>query len=235
MTARQALWALIAISTSLRLGWAASLGPGNDEAYHYLFALHTDWSYIDHPPMLAAVETVGLMLAGGRALDAAATRRASHDLRALLERAPRFARRRIGDHVQTVGLADVHGDVIEPPTATDHVVGQTRRVTGHLEQQQADVVPDGVRHRCEATERHAVRVVDHHGSEAEHVLVEAAEAVEVGGDECGVAEPGSVVAGCVHAVMVASRTSARHRWKHATSAPCAGRRPLPRVRVALGT
>ena len=129
--------------------------------------------------------------------------------------------------VEPVGLADVHGDVIEPPTATDHVVGQTRRVTGHLEQQQADVVPDGVRHRCEATERHAVRVVDHHGSEAEHVLVEAAEAVEVGGDECGVAEPGSVVAGCVHAVMVASRTSARHRWKHATSAPCAGQRRLP--------
>lgn len=66
MTARRALWALIAISTSLRMGWAAGLGPGNDEAYHYLFAVHTDWGYIDHPPMLAAVEALGLMLAGGR-------------------------------------------------------------------------------------------------------------------------------------------------------------------------
>ena len=35
---------------------------------------------------------IAVMLAGGRALDAAAARRASHDLRALLERAPRFAR-----------------------------------------------------------------------------------------------------------------------------------------------
>ncbi|TDL09944.1 cadmium-translocating P-type ATPase [Mycolicibacterium obuense] len=60
---------------------------------------------------------IAVMLTGGRALDAAATRRASHDLRALLERAPRFARRRIGDHVQTVELADVCVDdvlVISP-------------------------------------------------------------------------------------------------------------------------
>ena len=40
---------------------------------------------------------IAVMLSTGRALDAAAQRRASHDLRALLERAPRFARRRVGD------------------------------------------------------------------------------------------------------------------------------------------
>lgn len=60
---------------------------------------------------------IAVMLTGGRALDAAATRRASHDLRALLERAPRFARRRIGDQVEIVGLADVRVDdvlVISP-------------------------------------------------------------------------------------------------------------------------
>ena len=62
MTPRHALWALIALSMALRLTWAASLGPGNDEAYHYLFAVHPDWSYFDHPPMLAVVERVGLML-----------------------------------------------------------------------------------------------------------------------------------------------------------------------------
>ena len=50
---------------------------------------------------------IAVMLAGGRALDAAATRRASHDLRALLERAPRFARRRVGTEVSVVPLAEV--------------------------------------------------------------------------------------------------------------------------------
>ncbi len=54
MTSRHALWLLILVSTLLRLGWAASVELGNDEAYHYLFATHLDWSYFDHPPMLAA-------------------------------------------------------------------------------------------------------------------------------------------------------------------------------------
>jgi heavy metal translocating P-type ATPase len=56
---------------------------------------------------------IALMLTGGRALDAAATRRASRDLTALLERAPRFARRRVGTQVEVVGLADVDvGDIL---------------------------------------------------------------------------------------------------------------------------
>ena len=50
---------------------------------------------------------IAVMLAGGRALDAAAQRRASRDLRALLERAPRFARRRIGTQVGVIPLAEV--------------------------------------------------------------------------------------------------------------------------------
>jgi hypothetical protein len=65
MTPRRALWVLIAVSGLLRLGWAAALGPGNDEAYHYLFMVHPDWSYFDHPPMLAVVERLGPALAGG--------------------------------------------------------------------------------------------------------------------------------------------------------------------------
>ena len=48
-------------------GLAASLGLGNDEAYHYLFAVHRDWSYFDHPPMLAVVERLGIGSGGGRA------------------------------------------------------------------------------------------------------------------------------------------------------------------------
>jgi heavy metal translocating P-type ATPase len=56
---------------------------------------------------------IALMLATGRWLDAAAERRASHDLRALLEHAPRFARRRTADGVEQVPLADVAvGDLL---------------------------------------------------------------------------------------------------------------------------
>ncbi len=55
---------------------------------------------------------VAVMLAGGRALDAAASRRASRDLKALLERAPRFARRRTGDVVEVIPIGDVVVDDI---------------------------------------------------------------------------------------------------------------------------
>ncbi|GFG50323.1 cadmium-translocating P-type ATPase [Mycolicibacterium agri] len=53
---------------------------------------------------------IAVMLAGGRALEAAAERRASKDLRALLAHAPRFARRRIGAEVTVVPLAEVAVD-----------------------------------------------------------------------------------------------------------------------------
>ncbi|MDF3299135.1 heavy metal translocating P-type ATPase [Streptomyces tropicalis] len=56
---------------------------------------------------------IALMLATGRTLEAAARRRASHDLRALLEHAPRTARRRTGAAVRTVPLAEVAvGDLL---------------------------------------------------------------------------------------------------------------------------
>jgi heavy metal translocating P-type ATPase len=50
---------------------------------------------------------IGVMLASGRALESAAQRRATRDLRSLLERAPRFARRRVGADVTVVPLAEV--------------------------------------------------------------------------------------------------------------------------------
>jgi heavy metal translocating P-type ATPase len=53
---------------------------------------------------------IAVMLASGRALEAAAERRATHDLRALLEHAPRFARRRVGDEVSVIPLAEVAVD-----------------------------------------------------------------------------------------------------------------------------
>jgi heavy metal translocating P-type ATPase len=56
---------------------------------------------------------IAVMLATGRALDAAAQRRATRDLRALLERAPRTARRRIGDIVSEVPVDEVAvGDLV---------------------------------------------------------------------------------------------------------------------------
>ncbi|MFE6691794.1 heavy metal translocating P-type ATPase [Streptomyces sp. NPDC057743] len=53
---------------------------------------------------------IAVMLATGRALEAAASRRAYRDLRALLERAPRSARRRRGAEVATVDVTEVAVD-----------------------------------------------------------------------------------------------------------------------------
>ena len=56
---------------------------------------------------------IAVMLATGQALDAAAERRATKDLRALLDRVPRTARRRVGDDVEIVALeAIVVDDVV---------------------------------------------------------------------------------------------------------------------------
>ncbi|MEU9571058.1 heavy metal translocating P-type ATPase [Streptomyces massasporeus] len=56
---------------------------------------------------------IGLMLATGRTLETAARRRASHDLRALLEHAPRSARRRTEDGVRSVPLSEIAvGDLL---------------------------------------------------------------------------------------------------------------------------
>ena len=67
MTPKQALWMLIAGSALIRLICAFSLGLGNDEAYHFLYAAHPALSYYDHPPMMAWVEMAGLTLSATRA------------------------------------------------------------------------------------------------------------------------------------------------------------------------
>ena len=73
MTDRRRLWWVILIASALRAAFASSLGPGNDEAYHALFAVHLDWSYFDHPPMMALIARLGMLLSGGR-LEVAAMR-----------------------------------------------------------------------------------------------------------------------------------------------------------------
>jgi 4-amino-4-deoxy-L-arabinose transferase-like glycosyltransferase len=62
---RRAVLLLIAVTTVIRLGWAAALEPSNDEAYHWLYAVHPAMSYFDHPPMLMWVEQFGIALCGG--------------------------------------------------------------------------------------------------------------------------------------------------------------------------
>src|SRR4051812_29910212 len=64
MTPRRALAFLIVVSALVRWAAASSLGLGNDEAYHFLYAVHPDLSYYDHPPMLAWVEILGLTVSG---------------------------------------------------------------------------------------------------------------------------------------------------------------------------
>lgn len=56
---------------------------------------------------------IAVMVATGRTLESAAERRASRDLRALLNHVPRSARRRVGQDVQVVGVDEVAvGDVL---------------------------------------------------------------------------------------------------------------------------
>jgi Dolichyl-phosphate-mannose-protein mannosyltransferase len=48
----------------VRLVIAIWLHPGFDEAYYYLYTLHPDWSYFDHPPLVAVTTGVGVWLTG---------------------------------------------------------------------------------------------------------------------------------------------------------------------------
>src|SRR3954447_10052579 len=64
LTSRRALWALIGISTLLRLAWATCLDAAIDEPYYFQYIQHLDWSYFDHPPMVALVSAAGVALSG---------------------------------------------------------------------------------------------------------------------------------------------------------------------------
>lgn len=56
---------LILATFALRVGWAASLELGRDEAYHFLYTVYPDWSYFDHPPMLMYIARCGIALFDG--------------------------------------------------------------------------------------------------------------------------------------------------------------------------
>ncbi len=53
MSFRKKVLLLILLSTVLRCGIALILEFGNDEVYYWTYALHLEWNYFDHPPMVA--------------------------------------------------------------------------------------------------------------------------------------------------------------------------------------
>ncbi len=59
MNFNKRLWILVAISSLLRMTVAGSLELGNDEVYYQTYALHLQWNYFDHPPMLALLIRLG--------------------------------------------------------------------------------------------------------------------------------------------------------------------------------
>jgi 4-amino-4-deoxy-L-arabinose transferase-like glycosyltransferase len=48
----------------VRLFISLWLNPGFDESYYYLYTLHPDWSYFDHPPLVAWTTGIGVWLTG---------------------------------------------------------------------------------------------------------------------------------------------------------------------------
>jgi hypothetical protein len=60
---RAVLW-ILGLSLLLRCLVAALLPPGFDEAYYYLYTRHPDWSYFDHPPLVAWTTGLGPVLTG---------------------------------------------------------------------------------------------------------------------------------------------------------------------------
>ncbi|MEE3718740.1 glycosyltransferase family 39 protein [Tumidithrix elongata RA019] len=56
--------ALLVWGLAFRTMAASFLNTGYDEAYYYLYTLHPDWSYFDHPPLVAWVTGLGIWLTG---------------------------------------------------------------------------------------------------------------------------------------------------------------------------
>jgi hypothetical protein len=60
---RDIFWILL-LGLGVRLGIAVYLTPGFDEAYYTAYARHLDWSYFDHPPLVAFTTGIGIWLTG---------------------------------------------------------------------------------------------------------------------------------------------------------------------------
>lgn len=60
----RAVWLILGLGLFMRGLVAALLPPGFDEAYYYLYTRHLDWSYFDHPPLVAWTTGLGPALTG---------------------------------------------------------------------------------------------------------------------------------------------------------------------------
>jgi len=55
---------ILVIGLGVRLAIATWLPPGFDEAYYFTYTLHPNWSYFDHPPLVALAAALGPWLTG---------------------------------------------------------------------------------------------------------------------------------------------------------------------------
>ncbi|MGI0491119.1 ArnT family glycosyltransferase [Alkalinema pantanalense CENA528] len=62
-TNRQVTW-ILAAGLFIRTMIALWLQPGFDEAYYYLYTQYPDWSFFDHPPLVAITTAIGLWFSG---------------------------------------------------------------------------------------------------------------------------------------------------------------------------
>src|SRR5262252_10707561 len=111
-SARDAIWAAVGICGAGYALWAMGEALRHHRVGVDVIALLAVAGALAVGELLAAA-VISVMLASGRALEAWAAGRARRDLRALLERAPRSARRYREQTVETVPLeAVVPGDLL---------------------------------------------------------------------------------------------------------------------------
>ncbi|MFD8386003.1 heavy metal translocating P-type ATPase [Streptomyces sp. NPDC059679] len=106
------LWGLGTVSAIVpAVGWVVAALRRGRAGVDLIAVLALGGTLAVHEYLAGAL--IALMLATGRTLEAAAGRRASHDVRALVERAPRTARRLTDAGARTVPLAEVEvGDLL---------------------------------------------------------------------------------------------------------------------------
>ena len=56
------IWLLIGLLFFIHLGFGFLLNLSTDEAHYALYALHPDWSYFDHPPLVGWIQIIPVWL-----------------------------------------------------------------------------------------------------------------------------------------------------------------------------
>jgi 4-amino-4-deoxy-L-arabinose transferase-like glycosyltransferase len=65
-SANRAAITVLGVGLLFRLFIALVFPPGFDETYYYTYTLHPDWSYFDHPPLVAVITAIGPWITGGQ-------------------------------------------------------------------------------------------------------------------------------------------------------------------------